>query len=85
LRPYLIAGVSMLDNNSWTTTLQLASFEGLLPSFNVTARAPRVFSDLTIGAELFTGRGVDFKAEYGVRAADQYLDQRFMLRAAAPF
>lgn len=86
LRAYAIAGVSFLSNGDWTSRLQFADLSdtGVAP-FAVKTGMPKTYGNLTAGLEYLTKGGFELKAEYGLRAADRYLDQSAMLRAAMRF
>lgn len=86
LRAYAIAGVSFLSSGDWTTRLQFADLSANdVAPFEIRTGMPKVYGNLTAGLEFLAKDGVELKAEYGLRAADRYLDQSAMLRAAMRF
>ncbi|MDF3837836.1 autotransporter domain-containing protein [Cupriavidus basilensis] len=86
IRPYATAGVSFLSNGGWTAQMQFASLAGSgVAPFQIETGAPRTYGNLTVGLDLVTKKGFELKAEYGLRAANNYVDQSARLRAALRF
>lgn len=86
VRPYAAAGVSFLSNGGWTARTQFTSLasSGVAP-FQIETGAPRTYGNLIVGLELVTKKGFELKAEYGLRAAKNYVDQTARLRVAFHF
>lgn len=86
LRAYATAGVSFLSNGGWASDLQFADLSGNgVAPFTIKSGMPRTYGNLTAGLEYHATSGFELKAEYGLRAAERYLDQSAMLRAAMRF
>jgi hypothetical protein len=83
LRSYMAVGASFLSGGDVTTTMRLSDFN-LVP-FSVTTGVPTVYGNLSTGLELVTLKGIEIKAEYGLRAASHYVDQSLAIRAAYRF
>lgn len=83
LRSYVAAGASFLSGGGVTTSMRLSEFN--LAPFSVTTGMPTVYGNLAAGLELVTLRGIEIKAEYGLRAASHYIDQSLAIRAAYRF
>jgi hypothetical protein len=63
--------------------MRLSDFN--LAPFSVTTGVPTVYGNLSAGLELVTLKGIEIKAEYGLRAASHYVDQSLAIRAAYRF
>lgn len=83
LRSYMAMGASFLSGGDVTTSMRLSEFN--LTPFSVTTGAPTLYGNLSAGLELVTMKGIEVKAEYGLRAASHYVDQSLAIRAAYRF
>lgn len=83
LRSYMALGASFLTGGDVTTSMRLSEFN--LAPFSVMTGMPTVYGNLSTGLELVTLRGIEIKAEYGLRAASHYVDQSLAIRAAYRF
>ncbi|MGN6311228.1 MAG: hypothetical protein ACTHNN_16935 [Xanthobacteraceae bacterium] len=83
LRSYIALGASFLSGGDVTTSMRLGEFN--LAPFSVTTGMPTTYGNLSAGLELVTLKGIEIKAEYGLRAASHYVDQSLAIRAAYRF
>lgn len=85
VRPYAAIGVSFLPNNTRTVN---ASFVDAQPgdgTFQTFINSPDVLGDLDVGVQLYRAGGFEVKAEYALKAGNEYVSQAGSLRAAYHF
>lgn len=82
LRPYLRAGFSWHDKDSFSST---ASFVAAPQSFTTTMRFPRATADVAAGFDLLTANGAGIRFEYEGHYAAGYADTRLGLKAKVSF
>lgn len=84
LRPYASLGVGWLSDSRWNTEVRLEG-EPTDQYFRVSTSLPQTYGELKLGVELLSRDGVELKAEYGQRFANNYTDRYGELRMAIHF
>lgn len=86
LRPYLVAGATVLPDNTagFQTWFVSGPLAGMGP-FQATMAAPSLLATLEAGLQIYRAHGFEAKATYGLSAGTAYLNQSSTLRFAWHF
>ena len=84
-RPYVAVGASFLPGNTSTFNVQFAGPLAFIGSFQPYLQGPSVTANVEAGVQLYRGRGLEFRAEYGLITGSSLLSQTAALRAAWHF
>ena len=86
LRPYLVAGATVLpDSGSTFQTWFVSGPLAGLGAFQATVAAPNLLATLEAGLQVYRAHGFEAKAAYGLSAGTAYLNQSATLRLAWHF
>ena len=64
LRPFVVAGISVLSSDKWQQTGRLISAPAGSGSFTTAVPMDQVVGRLTVGAQLYTSQMLDFRLQY---------------------
>lgn len=85
LRPYASTGLSIASNDTWVTTASFIGAPSGSGTFNTVTVMPGVVGNLDFGLQAVANSKWEFKLEYGLSAADNFLSQMGMARVAVHF
>ncbi|WP_127089998.1 autotransporter outer membrane beta-barrel domain-containing protein [Aquabacter cavernae] len=86
LRPYASVGVSFFANDGLQVPTSLVGSNGAtVMSFMTESAMPQTLLNLTAGAQLYSTKGFEIRAEYKADIADNFLSQEASARLAIPF
>jgi hypothetical protein len=73
LRPFVSAGASFHDDNSWGARAQFVGAPSSAGAFEAVTELPKAVGRVNVGAELYASEHAQFKLEYGSEFARGYL------------
>jgi hypothetical protein len=85
LRPYAVAGMTLLPDNNEAV---VASFTGplaFLGSFQQSLAGPTLLGNVEAGLQIYRAHGAEMRVEYKLSAGDSFLSQSANLRGAYHF